>query len=156
MVILYAEDSEDDVVMMHRAFAKAEFTGTLMVLPHGLAVLDYLAGIGAYSNREKYPLPQLILLDVKMPCLGGLEVLKWVRRNELFRDTPVLMLTSCRQATDIAAGYEAKADCYLIKPVDPDAFQILVKDLATLCGCGEGPLNFKALRGAVPVPPVSH
>lgn len=152
-VILYAEDSEDDVLLLQRAFAKTGLDANIVAVAHGLDAIDYLSGAGRYSDREKYPLPNLILLDIKMPRLDGLEVLKWIRRQEWLRAIPVMMLTSSSQPSDVATAYASKADCYLVKPVEVDALRALVGDLAKWCGDGEAmAINPLRIRGAVPPP----
>ncbi len=151
-VILYADDSEDDVLLMHRVLEDVGFTGELQVLPHGLDVIDYLSGSGHYADRTLYPLPNLVLLDIKMPRVDGLEVLKWIRRDEALRTTPVLMLSASRQACDVAEAYAAKADAYLVKPVEMTAFRALVTAVTTLCGRSAGTIDPLVIPGSVPAP----
>ena len=77
--VLYAEDDENDVFFMERAFSKLQLRDALRVVPNGRAALEYLSGAGVFADRTKHPLPELLLLDVKMPEMSGLEVLKWAR-----------------------------------------------------------------------------
>lgn len=77
--ILYAEDDENDALLANYAFEKAEIVNSLVVVPDGKAAIEYLAGTGKYANRTEYPLPCMVLLDIKMPHISGLEVLKWIR-----------------------------------------------------------------------------
>lgn len=151
-VILYAEDSEDDVMLMERALETAGFTGTLMVMPHGLEAIDYLSGTGQYSDRTEYPLPRLVLLDVNMPRVSGLEVLRWIRRQEAFRETPVVMLTSSSHLKDVTDAYAAKANSFLVKPVEMDAFRRLVADLVRLSAEPSARFDARSIHGAVPAP----
>jgi len=152
MVVLYAEDSDDDAFLMRRAFAKAKFSGTLTVVANGLEALSYLLGEGRYINRKKHPLPSLILLDVKMPHMNGLEVLRWIGERGAFRTTPVVMLTSSSQPLDIASAYENGADGYLIKPSSLDAFADLVADLIAACGQPRPAPGALTLRGSARLP----
>lgn len=151
-VVLYAEDSDDDAFLMKRAFAKLKFPGSLIVVPHGIGAMNYLIGEGGYANRVEYPLPQLILLDIKMPHMGGLDVLKWIRSSEKWDHTPVLMLTSSSQPTDVVTAYQNGADCYLVKPTNLDAFRELVEDLMTVSSSGRRTGDPLRVRGAVPPP----
>jgi len=151
-VILYAEDSEDDAFLMKRAFARVGFPGRLVVVPHGLEATRYLSGEGRYADRVAYPFPQLILLDIKMPHLNGLDVLHWLRSRNAFDDKPVLMLTSSSQESDVRAAYAAGADSYLVKPANLDLFRELVEDLALLCALKTRPLARFPLRGAIVAP----
>lgn len=151
-VILYADDSEDDAFLMRRALAKANFTGKLVTVSDGEEVIEYLEGKGPYADRERHPWPCVILLDIKMLHLGGLEVLKWIRGQASFDRIPVLMLTSSSQESDVTAAYALKADAYLVKPADLDVFRALVKDVSELCGTDRTPSAPIAIRGAVPAP----
>jgi|GEM_PF-370411 len=151
-LILYAEDSDDDAFLMKRAFAKANFPGTLVVVPHGVSAMGYLVGEGSYANRTEYPLPRLILLDIKMPHMGGLDVLKWIRSSEKWDETPVIMLTSSSQPSDVETAYKNGANCYLVKPTNLDAFRELVEGLIKLCALERYPMGILSLRGAVPPP----
>lgn len=149
-VILYADDSEDDVMLMEHVLAGCGFKGTLMVMSHGLEVIDYLGGAGEYADRKKYPLPKAILLDVNMPRVNGIEVLRWIRRQESLRATPVLMLTSSDHPGDVKNAYAAKADGYLVKPVEIDAFKALVEDLLRFVEGAAPKIGPTCIRGAVP------
>jgi CheY-like chemotaxis protein len=137
---------------MRRALAKVNFTGELMAVSDGEEVIEYLEGKGGYADRDLHPLPCLILLDIKMLHLGGLEVLKWIRSRTCFDEIPVIMLTSSSQESDVAAAYALKADAYLVKPADLDVFRALVKDITALCGAGRTSDAPIVIRGAVPAP----
>jgi CheY-like chemotaxis protein len=93
-VILLAEDREDDVVLIRRAFRQAYVNNPLQVVQDGVEAISYLRGEGKYSNREEYPLPDLILLDLKMPRVDGFEVLKWIREQPSLATLRVVVLTS--------------------------------------------------------------
>ena len=150
--VLYAEDSDDDAFLMKRAFTKMKFPGSLVVVPHGLEATTYLAGEGEYANRERHPLPRLILLAIKLPHLGGLQVLQWIRKRPEFQDTPVVMLTSSSQDTDVTTAYASGADGYLVKPASLDTFRALVEDLATVCSDSKRGRRRLPLRSSLPEP----
>jgi CheY-like chemotaxis protein len=114
--ILYAEDDDNDAFLFNRAFQEAEIRNPLLIVPDGNTAIEYLTGKGSYTNREKYPLPCLILLDLKMPGKSGLEVLKWVRSHPSVSTIPVLMLTSSSQDGDVHRSYLQGANGYLVKP----------------------------------------
>src|SRR4051812_43180666 len=101
-LVLYAEDDENDAFFMERAFAKLKSPATLRIMPNGRAVIEYLSGEGGFSDRKKYPLPALIILDIKMPLMSGLEVLEALRSEPALRALPVIMFTSSTQDSDIA------------------------------------------------------
>ncbi len=152
IVVLYAEDSEDDAFLMRRAFTKAKFSGTLTVAANGLEALNYLGGTGEYANRKEHPLPSLIMLDVKMPHLSGFEVLRWIRARNEFSATPVVMLTSSSQPVDIATAYEDGADGYLVKPSSLDVFADFVADLIAACGHPRPAQGGLKVRGSARLP----
>ena len=129
MIILYAEDEENDVFFLRRAFKLAGSLHTLSDVPDGEQAIQYLAGEGPFADRTNYPLPALILLDIKMPRKSGLEVLEWIRQQPHFKSLPVLMFTSSSRQEDIDTARLLGADDYLIKPTDPLQLIDLVKSL---------------------------
>lgn len=127
--ILHVEDDPDDALLIHDAFVKLNYACGLALAKDGVEALDYLAGRGAYADREKYPLPSLILLDLKLPRKSGLEVLAWLRGQPEIKCIPIAILTSSENSRDIKRAYELGVNSYLIKPVDFEALQALVRDL---------------------------
>lgn len=117
-VILLAEDREDDIVLVQRAFAKGEIQNPLFVVHDGDEAISYLSGIGKYGNRAEYPLPDLLLLDLKMPKVDGFEVLKWVRQQPGFSALRVVVLTSSDQIRDVNTAYRLGANSFMVKPTD--------------------------------------
>ena len=127
--ILYAEDDENDAFFMQRAFTRMGRRGDLRVVLNGQLATDYLTGAGSFANREGFPLPGLLLLDVKMPAMSGLDVLAWVRARPEFNALPVVMLTSSTQETDIAFCAAHGANAYLVKPSRADTLSELMTAL---------------------------
>jgi CheY-like chemotaxis protein len=127
--ILVVEDSPDDVLLLQRAFRKANLINPVQVVPDGQAAIDYLSGVDAYADRERFPLPALILLDLKLPKRSGHEVLEWIRAQPGLRRVPIAMLTSSKETSDINRAYDLGANSYLMKPVDFDALLQLVQTL---------------------------
>ncbi len=125
--ILLVEDNPTDVLLIQRAFAKAKLANPVQVVGDGDKVIEYLSGTGAYSDRKQYPLPMLILLDLKLPRRSGLEVLAWLRAQETLRRIPVVMLTSSRQDRDVNEAYDGGVNSYLVKPVEFDALFEMLK-----------------------------
>src|SRR5215472_17062755 len=117
-VILLAEDEEDYVLLIKNAFAKANIPNPLFVVWNGQEAIAYLKGEGKYSNRAEYPLPELMLLDLKMPRVNGLEVLKWLRAHPGLSGLRVLVLTSSDQIRDVNEAYQLGANSFLVKPTD--------------------------------------
>jgi CheY-like chemotaxis protein len=114
--ILLAEDDENDVIFLRRAFAKAEITNPLHVAPDGQVAIDYLAGTGPYADRDAYPLPGLLMLDLKMPRKTGMDVLLWLRAEQRNWSVPVIMFSSSVHPAEIRAAYEAGANAFVTKP----------------------------------------
>lgn len=117
--ILYAEDEADDVFFLQRAFRSAGINAPLHTVNDGQATVEYLAGTGLYGNRERFPLPRLILLDINLPHLSGFEVLTWIRGTSAVPLLPVVILTSSTHRTDVHRASLLGANGYLLKPSDP-------------------------------------
>jgi CheY-like chemotaxis protein len=120
--VLLAEDNEDDVFFMQRAAKASGITNPIQVAGHGQEAIDYLAGTGEYADRERYPLPFLVFLDLKMPHKSGLEVLEWIRQQPQFQTLLVLILTTSREESDVQRAYRLGVNSYLVKP--PNAAQL--------------------------------
>lgn len=127
ITILHVEDDSNDVLLFHHACLKAGITLNLQAVADGDEAITYLRGGDRFVNREQYPLPHLILLDLKMPRVNGFEVMSWLRREEKFRRLPVVVLSSSNHEADVKRAYDAGANSYLVKPVDFNALVALVK-----------------------------
>ncbi len=127
--VLLAEDDPDDVLLTQIAFEKARLANPLMVVRDGEEAIAYLKGEGIYSDREKYPLPILLLLDLKMPKLTGFQVLEWLQTQPQLSQLPVAIMTSSDFDPDVNRAYELGANSYLVKPPDAGALLALVQRL---------------------------
>ncbi len=127
--ILLVEDNTDDVELIQYAFAKAAIANPLMVVIDGDDAVNYVAGIHSYADRSRYPLPALILLDLKLPRRSGFEVLEFIRKQENTQHTPVVVLTSSDQREDIARAYAGGANSYLVKPVSRKGLLAMVTSI---------------------------
>ena len=127
--ILLAEDYDDDVALLRRAFQKAEVSG-LRVVSNGDEAIEYLMGAGTYADREKYPFPGVMIIDMKMPRRSGLEVLQWVRQREPIKRLPVVVLTSSQSIRDVNEAHHFGANSYLVKPTDFSELVRLVRAFA--------------------------
>jgi CheY-like chemotaxis protein len=117
-VILLVEDNPSDIELTKRAFAREHFTNTIVLAEDGQIALDYLFGTGSYADRDLSEIPALILLDLKLPRVGGLEVLRCIRADAHTRRVPVVILTSSREEQDMAASYDLGVNSYIRKPID--------------------------------------
>src|SRR5574341_1099296 len=117
-VILLVEDNPDDQALTLRALKKNNITNEVVVATDGVEALDYLFGTGSYAGRDPRELPQLVLLDLKLPRVDGLEVLKQLRGDQRTRLLPVVILTSSKEERDLVSGYSLGANSYVRKPVD--------------------------------------
>jgi CheY-like chemotaxis protein len=117
-VILLAEDNPEDVIMLRRAFEQAAITLPIQVVDNGDEAIRYLAGEGRYADRCMHPLPDLLLLDLKMPRKNGFEVLQWLRQQPSLASLRVLVLTSSDQIRDVNQAYLLGANSFLVKPLD--------------------------------------
>jgi two-component system response regulator len=128
-IILLVEDSPDDVDLTLRAFKQNNILNKVVIARDGVEALDYLMGTGIHAGRDVKDLPVVTLLDLKLPKMDGLEVLKQVRNNELTRLLPVVILTSSNEENDIISGYKLGANSYIRKPVDFTHFVEAIKSL---------------------------
>jgi len=126
-VILLAEDLPNDVFLIRRAVANAGIDNPFFVVTNGEECIAYLHGKGQYANRDEFPLPDLLLLDLKMPKMDGLEVLRQVKSSEEFKTIPIVVLTSSREEQDLVRSYALGVNAYVVKPVDFHDFVEAVK-----------------------------
>jgi CheY-like chemotaxis protein len=129
VTILHVEDDPNDVLLIGRAFRKAEVSAHVQVVNDGEQAVQYLSGANEFSDRQKYPAPAFVLLDMKLPRKSGTEVLEWIRAQPILKRLPVVMLTASRQPIDVNRAYELGANAYLVKPVNFDALVDLLKTL---------------------------
>ena len=128
--ILLAEDSPADAEMAIDALRDANLANPIMHVEDGVEALDYLLQRGAFAGREE-GLPAVLLLDIKMPRMDGLEVLKNIRSHEKLKKLPVVILSSSREESDLARSWDLGVNAYVVKPVDVDQFFEAVKLLGT-------------------------
>ncbi|MBD2679351.1 MULTISPECIES: response regulator [Nostoc] len=127
--ILLVEDERADVFRIQRAFQKLNTTSTLEVVSDGEQAIYYLGGQSIYQDRDRYPIPILILLDLKLPRYSGFEVLTWLRNESNIKHLPVIVLTSSEQQVDIDLAYTLGANSYLVKPPDTNTLLEMVRSL---------------------------
>lgn len=128
-VILLVEDNPDDVDLTLRAFKKNNILNEIVVARDGAEALDFLSGAGKFSGRDLDDVPQVILLDLKLPKVDGLEILRRIRADERTRLCPVVILTSSKEELDLLNGYKSGANSYIRKPVDFNQFSEAVRQL---------------------------
>jgi len=116
--ILQVEDDENDVFLMERAFAHAGITNPVRVAVDGQAAIDYLSVAGAFGDRQNYPLPCLVLLDLKLPKISGLEVLEWIRRQPELKKLVVVLFSSSLSPDEVERAYELGVNSFVQKPSD--------------------------------------
>jgi CheY-like chemotaxis protein len=131
--VLLAEDSENDVLMFRRAARRAKFSQPVHVVTNGEEVVAYLKGEGEFRDRAQYPLPGLVLLDLKMPRMNGFEVLQWVRSQPQFAALQVVVLSSSDEIRDINRAYQLGANSFLVKPLSFDEFVGMLEALRSYC-----------------------
>ena len=131
-LVLLVEDDPADVRLIQRAFSKLQTKVTMTRLTNGDDAVDYLSGEGPYENRAAYPLPSIVLLDIKLPRRSGFEVLDWLRKQKTpLRRLPVVMLTSSKHSADVNRAYDLGANSYLAKPETPMGLNDLASHFQT-------------------------
>jgi len=128
-IVLLVEDNPDDVDLTLRAFKKNNIANEVVVVSDGPEALDFLFCEGEFLDRDPTDLPQVVLLDLKLPRLNGLEVLRRIRQDERTCLLPVVILTSSKQEDDVANGYRLGCNSYLRKPVDFITFNEAIREL---------------------------
>lgn len=128
-IILLVEDNPSDIGLTKRALGKSRVVNELVIAEDGQEALDYLFGAGAYAGREVSQLPAVVLLDLKLPRVDGLEVLERIRADERTRRLPVVVLTSSKEEQDRAASYDLGVNSYIRKPVDFTQFVHAIEQL---------------------------
>jgi CheY-like chemotaxis protein len=127
--ILLVEDNHMDVVLTLDAFNEAKLKNTINVARNGEEAINYLFGRDKYADRTLFPLPDLILLDLKMPGIDGFEVLRQIKNTDVLKRIPVIILTSSKEEGDRTLSYDIGANSYLLKPVSFDGFVDVVKKI---------------------------
>ena len=127
--VLLVEDNPDDVALALHAFKKNNFSNRVHVVRDGAEALEYIFCTGAYAGRKIEQVPRFILLDLKLPKVDGLEVLKRIKSDPRTKNTPVVMMTSSREESDLITSYQLGVNSYIVKPVD---FQQFVEATRTL------------------------
>jgi CheY-like chemotaxis protein len=114
--ILMADDEANDVYLLQRAFRDAKITNPLLAVQDGQEVIDYLKGAGKFSGRAQYPLPSVLILDLKMPRKSGMDVLAWIRNTDGFRCLPTIVFSSSAHPSDVEKAYTLGANAFVVKP----------------------------------------
>ena len=134
-IVLLVEDNLNDVFLVKRAFKRALLQTPLQVVTDGEEALRYLSGAGKYSDRDAYPLPQLLVMDITMPLKTGFEVLEWVKKQpHALRRIPVVIVSGSDRPSDINRAYELGANAYMVKPVDYLAVERLFESITRYWG----------------------
>lgn len=128
-VILLVEDQRMDIELALNAFRESRLANNIQVVTRGEEALDYFFGKGPYTDRKSFPLPDLILLDLKMPGIDGFEVLKQIKKAGNIRRIPIVILTSSKEEGDRAMSYDLGANSYLVKPISFEGFLNVIKEI---------------------------
>lgn len=127
--ILLVEDDDNDVFLIKRAFRKLNLPHSLHLVEDGEAAINYLQGREPYNQKDNFILPELILLDLKLPRISGLEVLQWIRQQPDLKRMPIVILTASRESIDINKAYDLGVNSYLVKPVNFNEFLEMLSTL---------------------------
>lgn len=132
--ILLAEDNPDDIEITKRAFKEAKLLNKLYIVRDGQEAIDFLFHQGVYNDHLKVPKPGLVLLDINMPKMNGVEVLKKVKEDKVLKTIPVVMLTVSKRDEDIIRSYDYGCNSFIQKPIEFDRFVELVKEIGLYWG----------------------
>lgn len=127
--ILLVEDNPDDIALTLRAFRKSKIANEVVVVRDGAEALDFLHGTGKYADRNLAEVPEVVLLDLKLPRVDGLEVLRRLRKDERTKVLPIVILTTSKEQKDLVDGYRLGANSYIRKPVDFNQFTESIQQL---------------------------
>lgn len=136
IAILLVEDDLNDIFLVKRAFKRANLSSQLQVVTDGVEAVQYLIGEGKYADRRVHPMPDLIVMDLKMPRKTGLEILEWLKRDGALKRIPVVIVSSSDRPDDINRAYELGANAYMVKPVDFQAVEHLFQSIIRYWGAG--------------------
>jgi CheY-like chemotaxis protein len=128
-VLLVAEDNVIDAILLERIIQRCGSSFQMIRIDHGEAAIDYLQGKGAFGDRSKYPLPDLLLLDLKMPRKDGFAVLQWRQETPVFAGLPVIVFSSSNLREDVSRAFALGANSYVVKPGNPERLERMVKAL---------------------------
>ena len=142
-VVLALEDDENDRFFIERAFKDNNFDGKLIMLENGQDGIDYVSGTGPYADRQRYPLPDIVLTDLKMPRVSGMEFLRWMKQHTDFRSIPVIVLSASGQERDVQEAYCHGANAYLVKPSAPPERRELIGQLLAFWSSSQRPPTVK-------------
>ena len=129
LVLLLIEDNEAHAEMVMRSFEQHRVSNTIIHVDNGQAGLDYLFRQGKYKDEVQYPVPHCVLLDLRLPKVDGLEVLRQVKNDKLLKKMPVVILTTSAAENDVAKAYEYQANSYVVKPMDFNKFESLMDEM---------------------------
>jgi CheY-like chemotaxis protein len=137
--ILLVEDSPDDVLLIERAFQRADLDHPLRTVTDGQKAIEYLEGVDDYSDRAAFPFPGLVILDLKMPGVGGFDVIRWMRSHPQAKLVPIIVLSSSSLPSDVNRAYELGANAFMVKPADHKALERLLNTIGEFWLASEGP-----------------
>lgn len=127
--VLVADDSEDDVLLLQQAFKSLGLMRPLHIVSDGGELIEYLKGEGDYTDRSRFPYPDIVMLDLKMPAVSGLHVLEWIQQNPDFRVIPTIICSASSDVRDVKNAYCLGAHGYLCKPVDFNQFRQIIQNM---------------------------
>ncbi len=145
--VLLVEDSPDDAFFVKRAFASAGLNHPLSFVEDGAQAIEYLCGKGKYADRNMYPVPGLVIADLKMPRVSGFDLIRWMRSDGYARLIPVIVLSSSALPQDVNRAYELGANAYMVKPPSYIALERLIRSIAEFWDSGQKPdIELAALK----------
>jgi CheY-like chemotaxis protein len=136
LTVLLVENEKNEALFLHRVLSRSGWVNFIRTVHDGEEAVCYLQGLEKYADRHSYPLPDVIVTDLKMSGMGGMGVLKWLKSHPNFFVIPIIVLTDSQSSSDIQTAYALGVNAYMVKPVNPDQFEEMVKDtLAYWASC---------------------